>query len=133
MYYLLGEEFDRDPFLIFKLRGMPREELLAAIKPASGEPTETPQVSVADVENVDEPSRLEPEPLSPDPLAFWNGEDFEQASCGRIEVLPVAAALPHRLDNFPFWRGSEPLLDTLEMVNAAAPPVGTDAFLGQAE
>ena len=28
VYYLLGEEFDRDPFLIFKLRGMSREELL---------------------------------------------------------------------------------------------------------
>ena len=23
VYYLLGEEFDRDPFLIFRLRGMP--------------------------------------------------------------------------------------------------------------
>ena len=28
VYYLLGEEFDRDPFLIFKLRGMDRDELL---------------------------------------------------------------------------------------------------------
>jgi uncharacterized Zn finger protein len=28
VYYLLGEEFDRDPFLIFKLRGMSREELI---------------------------------------------------------------------------------------------------------
>ena len=26
VYYLLGEEFDRNPFLIFKLRGMEREE-----------------------------------------------------------------------------------------------------------
>jgi uncharacterized Zn finger protein len=28
VYYLLGEEFDRDPFLIFRLRGIEREELL---------------------------------------------------------------------------------------------------------
>src|SRR4030043_600116 len=28
VYYLLGEEFNRDPFLIFKLRGLPREELV---------------------------------------------------------------------------------------------------------
>jgi uncharacterized Zn finger protein len=31
VYYLLGEEFDRDPFLIFKLRGMNREELLGLL------------------------------------------------------------------------------------------------------
>src|SRR3954454_913310 len=28
VYYLLGEEFDRDPFLLFRLRGMSREELI---------------------------------------------------------------------------------------------------------
>ena len=33
VYYLLGEEFDRDPFLIFKLRGMSREELAASSPP----------------------------------------------------------------------------------------------------
>ena len=32
VYYLLGEEFDRDPFLIFRLRGMTREELLRVLE-----------------------------------------------------------------------------------------------------
>jgi hypothetical protein len=31
VYYLLGEEFDRDPFLIFRMRGMTREEFLALL------------------------------------------------------------------------------------------------------
>src|SRR5262249_43445463 len=31
VYYLLGEEFDRDPFLIFKMRGMDREGFLALL------------------------------------------------------------------------------------------------------
>src|SRR5581483_4713100 len=31
VYYLLGEEFDRDPFLIFRLRGLEREDLLARL------------------------------------------------------------------------------------------------------
>jgi len=31
VYYLLGEEFDRDPFLIFKLRGLDRDELVAGL------------------------------------------------------------------------------------------------------
>ncbi len=53
VFYLLGEEFDRDPFLIFKLRGLDREELCAllggkAASPAGhGEPTpeEVPRLS----------------------------------------------------------------------------------------
>ena len=36
VYYLLGEEFDRDPFLIFKLRGMEREGLVGLLKSAGG-------------------------------------------------------------------------------------------------
>ncbi len=32
VYYLLGEEFDRDPFLIFRLRGIERGELVDAIR-----------------------------------------------------------------------------------------------------
>jgi len=31
VYYLIGEEFDRDPFLLFRLRGMTKEKLLELI------------------------------------------------------------------------------------------------------
>ena len=31
VYYLLGEEFDRDPFLIFRMRGMSREEFMSLL------------------------------------------------------------------------------------------------------
>src|SRR5262249_43194217 len=31
VYYLLGEEFDRDPFLLFRLRGLERENLLGRL------------------------------------------------------------------------------------------------------
>jgi uncharacterized Zn finger protein len=32
VYYLLAEQFDEDPFLIFKLRGMEKEELIRALR-----------------------------------------------------------------------------------------------------
>jgi uncharacterized Zn finger protein len=32
VYYLLGEEFDRDPFLLFRLRGLEREELMTLLQ-----------------------------------------------------------------------------------------------------
>jgi uncharacterized Zn finger protein len=31
VYYIIGEEFDRDPFLIFKLRGIERDEFMTLI------------------------------------------------------------------------------------------------------
>src|SRR5205809_401054 len=31
VYYLLGEAFDRDPFLIFRLRGMDRDEFTSVL------------------------------------------------------------------------------------------------------
>ena len=36
VYYLLGEAFDRDPFLIFRLRGIERAELIDAIRELGG-------------------------------------------------------------------------------------------------
>jgi uncharacterized Zn finger protein len=101
VYYLLGEEFDRDPFLIFKLRGMERAELLGAVKPARG-PVE------------------KPEPLPADPALFWQGgatpADLRSAS----EAPPVAAALVKRLGPLPFWRGEVKLIEALEPLYRAA-------------
>jgi uncharacterized Zn finger protein len=34
VYYTIGQEFDRDPFMIFKLRGMGREQMLHMLKKA---------------------------------------------------------------------------------------------------
>ena len=33
VYYLLGEEFDRDPFLLFRLRGLERDKLMGMLSP----------------------------------------------------------------------------------------------------
>lgn len=105
VYYLLGEEFDRDPFLIFKLRGMERGEFMDLLGAAAAA---APAVS-----------REKPEPLAADPTAFWNAgappEDF-----GELESPPVAAALAKRLGKFPLWRGERRLTEALEPVYRAA-------------
>lgn len=125
VYYLLGEEFDRDPFLIFRLRGLEREELLGRL--SQTEPSE--QSATEPI-----PEAAPPELLAADAGAFWGAtrtdtpDDF-----GAVEVPEVAAALPKRLGNFPFWRGAGPFLKTLEPIYAEAAPRGLDTFLGPSE
>ncbi len=126
VYYLLGEEFDRDPFLIFKLRGLSREELL----PQLGAAEAGPKAKAAGPE----PEAPAPaaEPLSADAASFWNGGELPADFFGEVQVAPVPAALPKRLGKFPFWRGTEHFLDAIEPVYRAASRRGLEVFLGEA-
>jgi uncharacterized Zn finger protein len=127
VYYLLGEEFDRDPFLIFKLRGLSREELVERIgvvgkKEASGKGRRKP------VAEEQAPSRVEP--LTPDAARFWDGAGLPEDLFGEVRVPSAPASLVKRLGSFPFWRGEERFLEAVEPVYAQASPRGLDLFLG---
>jgi len=116
VYYLLGEEFDRDPFLIFRLRGLDRDELLGKLsspkKPRAGR-APGPRA----------------EPLPTDPGAFW-GTPPPEADPGPVDRAPAAAAPLRQLGPFPFWRGQRGLLGALEPVYRAAAPRGEDLAVG---
>lgn len=129
VYYLLGEEFDRDPFLLFRLRGLDRDELLGRLGAAP--PTTKPAKGK---KKAAEPEPALPaEPLPADPAAFWSDGQLPDDVCGDVRVPAVSAALPRRLGNFPFWRGSEHFLDTLAEVYRQAAPAGLATFLGERE
>jgi uncharacterized Zn finger protein len=128
VYYLLGEEFDRDPFLLFKLRGLSREELVELLS-AAGEPAGGKTVGQAVDEEPDE-AALPPEPLPADAAGFWGGAVTGDLF-GEVHVPPVTAALPRRLGSFPFWRAGERFLDALEPVYKEASPRGLKVFLGE--
>jgi uncharacterized Zn finger protein len=121
VYYPLGEEFDRDPFLLFKLCGLRREELVERLGAAapSGDAAAGPSEAA-----------LPPEPLAADAVAFWQGGQVAVDFFGEVRGPPVAAALPRRLGNFPFWRGETPFLAALEGLYRQASPVGLDVLLG---
>ncbi len=122
VYYLLGEEFDRDPFLIFRLRGMTREAFLAVLSERSGGGM---QAEAAEENAVP----VSPEPLRADPL-FWASTPLPEDFWGEVRQPPVTAALVRRLGNFPFWQGEQPLLDSLEPAYAQTSPKGLSLFLG---
>jgi uncharacterized Zn finger protein len=118
VYYLLGEEFDRDPFLIFRLRGLEREQLLARLTKGR---RHQPAVEEA-------PPAVEPLPA--DPVTFWAmgslAEDY-----GEVQAPPVSAGLVRRLGKFPFWRGERPLVDAVEPAYVEASALGLSTFLGE--
>src|SRR5579871_316593 len=107
VYYLLGEEFDRDPFLIFRMRGITREGFLSLLGPVK-------RSSVAAVEK-----ELPPEPLPADPAEFWKAAVLPELIPEESRCV-TEAALPRRLGKFPFWRGRLSFLEFLDGVYARA-------------
>jgi uncharacterized Zn finger protein len=123
VYYLLGEEFDRDPFLLFRLRGQDREGLVRQLGRAEHHPVESPN-------EVAPAAPDEAEPLPADPAQFWAVARLPADFYGPVQLPPVAAAWPKRLGGFPFWRGEQPFLETLEPTYRPAAQRGLDAVAG---
>lgn len=123
VYYLLGEEFDRDPFLLFKLRGMERAAFIELLGAA------TPPVAEAEASE----EALPPEPLKADAPSFWQGRALPPDWLGEARTPPVAAAVLQRLGNFPFWRGAETVSEALAIVYPAASARGLAVLAGQGE
>jgi uncharacterized Zn finger protein len=121
VYYLLAEEFDRDPFLLFRLRGMTREDLLAQIL---GTPKDAGETHAEPEEQASAP-----EPITPD-ARFWQAGALPDDLFGTVRTPPAPAALPKRLGPFPFWRAEDPFLDALEPIYKKASPRGLDLFQG---
>jgi len=134
VYYLLGEEFDRDPFLIFKLRGMEREELirLVSVKPAQTSNKARKKAKSANAIDRKEESPVSSESIPADPQIFWGRIDAkDNLAFDEVSVPTISAALPKRLGKFPFWRGEENFLTAMEEIYREASPAGMDVFLGE--
>jgi uncharacterized Zn finger protein len=115
VYYLLGEEFDRDPFLLFTLRGCTREHVIAALRArrvASVPPVE-------DAVQEEEESQVQAEPLEADLPHFWE----PRGSLGGFRVTitppPVETALLKRLGPPSFSRRPEAFIGALTLAYAA--------------
>jgi len=100
VYYLLAERFDEDPFLIFKLRGRTKREIITALrkKRASTEPEESPVLSVEDVSGSGETVV----PLKECIDTFWQAGDVLK----NFSVKPSRPKVEHvvlkRLGDAPF-------------------------------
>jgi uncharacterized Zn finger protein len=153
VYYLLGEEFDRDPFLIFQLRGMERAELMTALGPAAiprlPPPPRPPELDddeghaegedgealgelppIPDV-IVPPPERVVPdEPLPEDPDLFWGGAPRGKEELVEVRIPRVPGPVVARLGGFPFWRGQSNCEAAMARTYRNASIAGLDVYLG---
>jgi uncharacterized Zn finger protein len=154
VYYLLGEEFDRDPFLIFKLRGMSREAFLGSLghlgrtkrAPGAARIKQTGIEKFAPIEKgVASSARRskrakeaggtvtaasQSEPLAQDAASFWGDVALPEDFFGAVSQPPVVAALPQRLGSFPFWRGARTFIEAIEQFYSQSSPRGLEVFIG---
>ncbi len=139
VYYLLGEEFDRDPFLIFRLRGMTREQLMAKLTAGGGavrtdgvkrkkkgrstsarrNGTDASEAEVSAVEGAFAAVSTA-RPLRNEPHAFWGTGAGTGEGSAELREPPVPAALPRQLGAFPFWRVDTPLAEALAPLYVSA-------------
>jgi uncharacterized Zn finger protein len=115
VFYIMAEAFDRDPFLIFTLRGMTRDEFLQALQ-ASGA-TREPEADQPDAE---------PEPLPLEPDIFWGNEAGKYPVLAAPHPVRLHAALPRRLGPLPFWRSDKDFIAEMLLVYEMAGGKGVD-------
>jgi uncharacterized Zn finger protein len=155
VYYLLGEEFDRDPFLVFRLRGIDRHEIVEAIggsaalagplipAPERVEAPQRPAPSPAEEEEDDDeaeeraleapPIERPPEPLPTESHAFWAGEGLRENGGGEVRIPQIPGALTRRLGGYPFFRGSDDADGVIQRIYRNASVSGLDVYLGERE
>ncbi len=132
VYYLLGEEFDRDPFLIFRLRGMERDELVSLIGGSTaGKPKRKASKAMPTPIESAGASPSAGAPLPTEPGAFWGREGAPAEAFGEVRIPSAPAVLVRRLGSFPFWRGDESFVPAMERIYREAAAAGMEVFLGQ--
>jgi len=119
VYLLLAEEFDRDPFLLFRLRGMRQGALMDRI---GGDI----EAALGD-EDAGADAPAEAQPLQADD-EFWDAPSLPDDLYGAVETPPSHAPLPKQLGKFPLWRAEEPLIEALEPIYEAASAEGVQLF-----
>jgi uncharacterized Zn finger protein len=103
VFYILAEAFDGDPFLLLRLRGMDREQLMAALRGSNQRD-----------EDADDVAATEALPL--DRQSWWEWSPDASTSVPLSDPPAVNAALPRRLGPLPFWRSDTPFLEVMEIM-----------------
>jgi uncharacterized Zn finger protein len=132
VYYLLGERFDADPFLIFELRGRGKDQIIEMLRArrAGGEAGAAAQPAEAP------PQAEQATPLEAELAHFWEREGGERA----LQELRFQVAAPQldaapikRLGAPPFWSGKPPFVELMSQAYGAITRAALEIALGEDE
>jgi uncharacterized Zn finger protein len=101
VYYLLAERFDEDPFLIFKLRGRTKEQIVQALREKRAQTIPADGVSTTESDGIGEADTT---PLLEEKLdtTFWQAGEGLQAFRVNPTLPEIDKAILKRLGDAPF-------------------------------
>jgi uncharacterized Zn finger protein len=107
VYYLLGEEFDRDPFLLFRLRGMSKDKLLSLLIGSDSSSESLPQPQ----------RKRKPKATKtlPSPERFWQARNIPPSNTA-VRPPTINAQIPKLLGSPPFWRAHTNFQQAMEKI-----------------
>jgi len=135
VYYLLGEQFDAEPFLIFRLRGKSKDDIMAMLRARRSAPVSaTPEVQRKRSTGA-EPKEAEPAiPLKECLARFWDMASSADAFQAVIEAPQVDGVPVKRLGAPGFWRNSKvDFIGTLTHAYQSVTQASLDVALGDGE
>jgi uncharacterized Zn finger protein len=126
VYYLLGEQFDEDPFLLFELRGRTREQVMASLRARrAGEAEADDSLRDGSQWTAEGEAMEDGLPLADSLTDYWSaGAALDQVRV-TIEPPPVRAALLEQLGRPPFW---DEAADLATLLSPAYDAVSTAAL-----
>ncbi len=128
VYYLLGEQFDSDPFLLFRLRGKTKDEIMSLLRARRAQSAIVEEERSATAEP-STPAFAEPiEPLEADPDRFWHGLGEPIDFRVTIAAPPIDAAPIKRLGSPKFWHGKQ---DFTALLTGAYQAISQAALQGE--
>lgn len=110
VFYLLAEAFDRDPFLLFNLRGIDKDALFSAL---GGSSFDIPSEQTGKKKKV-----VEPLPVDSD--VFWSSPDETMIPALHHQPVIASAVLVRRLGPVPFWRSDRNFSAEMESIYKSA-------------
>ncbi len=130
VYYLLGEQFEADPFLLFRLRGKSKEEIIAMLRARRSVPEPETRAGITQVPM---PPREQSEvaiSLKTCLERFWDATDSLTDFQVRIEAPPVDAVPVKRLGTPGFWRNRADFMQVFTNVYRSVTKASLEAALG---
>ncbi|MHB1435737.1 MAG: SWIM zinc finger family protein [Thermoplasmata archaeon] len=112
VHYVIGEALDRDPFLLFLLRGRPREDLMEEMRKMRSRRADREVGAPGPAAPPKVPHRPREPPSRPS--EFWKSALPTSSLVLRIDPPRIARAPLRRLGEPPFLRGDPEALRMLE-------------------